>query len=127
MKPIALALVSILAGLGTSTVRADQNRVSVGVGLRVVASDVAANRAAPVPAYFPAPARSFGPAYGHWDEVIVKTWVPDRWVVGRDRWGRPYRFLEKGYFVYRTERVWVDGSRGGAYSYNGGPRAGRNG
>lgn len=127
MKPIALALLSVLAGVGTSTVRAGHSRVDVGVTLGVVSTSPAISYAAPFPVYFPAPARSFGPVYGHWDEVVVKTWVPDRLVVSRDRWGRPHRFLEKGYFVYRTERVWVDGSRNGAYSYNNRPRTGRNG
>jgi hypothetical protein len=40
---------------------------------------------------------------------VVKTWVPERWVVSRDRWGRPVRHCEPGYFTYRTERVWVEG------------------
>ena len=61
---------------------------------------------------------------GYWEEVVVKTWVPERVVFSRDRWGRSVRVCEPGYFAYRTDRVWVDrdshGHRDhgpGAYAY----------
>ena len=119
MKPITFVLVSVLAGLSVVAARADQNRAGASVEFRIGPNYVASSYAVPVPVYFPAPARSFVPARGHWDEVIVKTWMPGRWVTGRDRWGRTYRVMAKGYFVYRTERVWIDGSRGGVYGYSG--------
>jgi hypothetical protein len=50
--------------------------------------------------------RDHGPR-GYWKEITVKTWVPARWVVSRDRRGREFRTMEKGYFTYRTDRVWV--------------------
>ena len=55
---------------------------------------------------------------GYWSEVVVKTWVPARWIVSRDRRGREIRSLEQGYFTYRTDRVWIDGGHGaGGYGY----------
>ncbi|MBI5691719.1 MAG: hypothetical protein HZC55_16670 [Verrucomicrobia bacterium] len=48
------------------------------------------------------------PASGYWREVLVKTWVPERWTYSRDRWGRTIRVREPGYFTYRTDRVWVE-------------------
>ena len=48
------------------------------------------------------------PARGYWKDVQVKTWVPERWVVRHNRWGRPERHCEPGYFAYTTQRVWVD-------------------
>ena len=49
---------------------------------------------------------------GYWREVVVKTWVPARWVVSHNYFGRAHRRLEPGYFAYRTDRVWVDFGRG---------------
>ncbi len=49
------------------------------------------------------------PSRGYWKDVTVKTWVPERWVVRHNRWGRPERYREPGYYAYRTDRVWVDG------------------
>jgi hypothetical protein len=49
--------------------------------------------------------RDHGPR-GYWKEVVVKTWVPARWVVTHRR-GREVRTLANGYFTYRTDRVWV--------------------
>jgi hypothetical protein len=46
---------------------------------------------------------------GYWKEIVVKTWVPARWVVTHGRHGRDIRTMEPGYFSYRTDRVWVDG------------------
>ena len=51
----------------------------------------------------------------------MKNWIPGRWVVSRDRWGRPVRFYEQGYFAFRTDRVWVDHHAydgRGSYRYN---------
>ncbi len=45
---------------------------------------------------------------GYWKDVVVKTWVPGRWVTSHDRRGRMVRVLEPGYFTYRTDRVWVN-------------------
>lgn len=54
--------------------------------------------------------RDHGPR-GYWKDVTVKAWVPARWVVSRDRRGREFRTMEKGYFTYRTDRVWVSNDR----------------
>lgn len=67
----------------------------------------------PVVHYVPAPA-----SRGYWKEIVVKTWVPERWIASRDRWGRPVRVLEPGYFTYRTDRVWVDGHHPHRYGYS---------
>lgn len=116
MKPITCALAIVVAALGSATARAD-SRVNIGVEVNMGPTYGAPRYAPPAPSYYPAPARSYSPVRGHWEDVTVKTWVPERWVMGRDRWGRHVRVLEKGYFTYRTERVWVDSHRGGAYGY----------
>lgn len=126
MKPITLAFFTALAGFATTAARAD-SRVNVDVGIAI---------GAPAPTVVHAPAYGYTPSRGHWEHVTVKTWIPGRWVTGRDRWGRPVRMFEKGYYTYRTDRVWVahdghrdhDGRRdrdGGRYGY--GYRGGRNG
>ena len=45
---------------------------------------------------------------GYWKDVVVKVWVPERWVVSYDRRGREIRRCEPGYYTYRNDRVWVD-------------------
>lgn len=111
MKLIAATLLTALAGFATTTARADHSRVNVAVGI-----NVGPTRPAPVyvnhaPVYV-APAPVYvAPAHrherGHWENVTVKTWVPARWITTHDRRGRPVRVLEKGYFAYHTDRVWV--------------------
>jgi hypothetical protein len=104
MKRIALALLATAAvGLGANAARAD-TRFSVGVNYGSPVYAPPAVVYAP-PAVVYAPAR----AHGYFKDVTVKTWVPERWVNSRDRWGRPVRVCEPGYFTYRTDRVWVDG------------------
>jgi hypothetical protein len=56
--------------------------------------------------------RHHGPR-GYWKEVRVKTYVPGRWVITCDRYGREIRVRERGHYEYRTERVWVEGRRRG--------------
>ena len=48
---------------------------------------------------------------GYWRDVTVKTWIPERWVMTRNRWGRAVRIFEPGYFTCSTTRVWVDDRR----------------
>lgn len=84
---------------------------------------------APAPAYCPPPAPAYAPPpppvcepprevrysppyappvpRGYWEEVQVKTWVSERWVMSRDRWGRPVRVFQPGYYTYTTDRRWV--------------------
>ena len=45
---------------------------------------------------------------GYWKEIVVKTWMPARWVTRCDFRGREVRTWEGGYFTYVTDRVWVD-------------------
>jgi hypothetical protein len=68
----------------------------------------------PAPAYCPPPVCEpqvvrYAPPVpqGYWQDVQVKTWVPECWVMGRDRWGRPVRVLQPGYYTYSTNRQWV--------------------
>jgi hypothetical protein len=49
--------------------------------------------------------------HGYWKEVVVKTWIPGRWVTRCDRRGHEVRIFESGHFGYRTERVWVSTGR----------------
>jgi hypothetical protein len=70
---------------------------------------------APAPAYCPPAPVYYAPAApvvvarpeGYWNTVVVKTWVPEQWIVNRDRFGHPVRVLQPGYFSYRNDRVWV--------------------
>lgn len=121
MKRTALALLATVAALAATSARAD-TRVSIGINLggphyRPAPPAVVYAPAPPAVVYAPAPVR------GYWSDVTVKTWVPERWISSRDRWGRHVRVCEPGYFTYRTERVWVDGRsdhgpRGHAYGYD---------
>lgn len=123
MKTLAVALLTVLAGAATTAARADHSRVNVDFGITFGSSYSAPVCVEPAPvAVVPVHRRHYVPARGYWDTITVKSWVPGRWVVGRDRWGHRHRFFEKGHYVYRTERVWVDGRRGPAYGYNDGHR-----
>jgi hypothetical protein len=128
MKRIAIALLFSAAALAANSARAD-TRVSVGINLgnpvyrpAPVVVAPAPVVVAPAPAYCPPPAAPvvYAPARGYWKDVTVKTWVPERWVMSRDRFGRPVRVCEPGHFDYRTDRVWVDGRNDRGYSYDNG-------
>ena len=58
--------------------------------------------------------RGRGAPRGYWKEIVVRTWVPGRWVVSCDYRGREIRSYERGHHVVRTDRVWVsyDNDRG---------------
>src|SRR5215510_2356086 len=108
MKRIAIALLVSAAALAANSARAD-TRVSVGVNFGAPAYQPAPSVVyAPAPSvvYAPAPSVVVAPARGYWKEVQVKTWVPERWLVRTNRWGRSERFCEPGHFAYHTERVW---------------------
>lgn len=121
MKTIALALLVSAAAVATSSARAD-TRVSFGLNINLPAYRVAP----PAFAYAPPPTIVYAPAAprGHWEEVVVKTWVPERIVIAHNRWGRAERVCEPGYFTYRTDRVWVEAehcaprSHGYGYAYD---------
>jgi hypothetical protein len=118
MKRIAIALLAA-AALTTLPVRAGHDtRVTVSGHFHLgppTPTYVGPGHCPPPPVvhYVPAPAPR-----GSWREVVVKTWIPERWVAGRDRWGRHLRMLEPGYFTYRTDRVWVDGHNHHRYGYS---------
>ena len=110
MKRIALTLITAAAALAAHSARAD-TRVHVGVNL----GGPVFRPAPPVVVYAPPPpvvvtrAPVVVAPRGYWKEVQVKTWVPERWFVRHNRWGRAERVCEPGYYTYRTDRVWVDG------------------
>jgi hypothetical protein len=107
MKRIAIALLVSAAALAANSARADTRvHIGVNVGTPVYRAPAPAVVYAPAPAVVYAPVAA--PARGYWKEVVVKTWVPERWVSSRDRWGRHVRVNEPGYYTYRTDRVWVD-------------------
>ena len=125
MKPLPIVLLSALAAFAATGARADHSRVNIDVGISIGSARPVYVEPAPV-VVVPAGHRHIAPARGYWDVVTVKTWMPGRWVHSYDRRGRPHRFFEKGHYVYRTERVWVETGRGrgGEYrhAYNGGHR-----
>jgi hypothetical protein len=112
---IALAsFVTALSGLAgfTSTAHAGTDfRINLNLGLPPPPVIVVPGRDHDVrPNGFEYDRRDHGPR-GYWKEITVKTWVPARWAITRDRRGREYRTLENGYYTYRTDRVWVDNDR----------------
>ena len=126
MKRIAIAFLATAAALAANSARAD-TRVSIGVNLGGPsyrpAPPAVVYAPAPAVVYAPPPAVVVAPSRGYWKEIQVKTWVPERWIVRTNRWGRNERYCEPGYYTYRTDRVWVDGrsdhnhGRGYAYGY----------
>jgi hypothetical protein len=130
MNPIAIAVVVSAAALAASSAGAD-TRVRVGVNIGGPAytysnpAPVVVSAPAPTVVYAAPPTVVYAsprsvvvpPSRGYWKEIQVKTWVPERWVVRTNRWGRSERYCEPGYFTYHTDRVWVDTSRDHGRSY----------
>jgi hypothetical protein len=123
MKRLAIALLAA-AGLAASSARADHDsRVTVRGSIHVGAPIYSAPSPVcetPAPVYYAPAPHHHAPARGYWKEVVVKTWIPERWSVRHDRWGRPIRVCEPGHYAYRTDRIWVDGRhdrRGHSYGY----------
>ena len=121
MKRIAIALLATAAALAANSARAD-TRVSIGVNVGGPSYRPAPPAVvyAPTPQVVYAPPAVVGPSHGrgYWKEIQVKTWVPERWVVRHNRWGRPERHREPGYYTYHTDRVWVDGRSDRGYGYD---------
>lgn len=130
MKPLPLVIITALAAFAVTGARAEHRRVNVDVGISIGTVRPAPVYVAPSPVYVaPVGHRDHPRRDGYWDNVTVKTWVPGRWGHTYDRWGHARRVFEKGHYVFRTERVWVEtdhrGRRhGGDYkhAYNGGHR-----
>ncbi|MSU48324.1 MAG: hypothetical protein EXS37_04400 [Opitutus sp.] len=124
MKPITLALLATAAALAVNSARAD-TRVSIGFNVGGPAcrpeTPVVVYTPPPTVVYAPAPTVVYAPApvHGYWKEIVVKTWVPERWLSSHDRWGRPVRVCEPGYFAFRTDRVWVDRHSDYGYRHDG--------
>ncbi len=123
MNRIALALIASAATFATAA-HAD-TRFSIGIHVGSHAPTHYAPPAVVVCPPAPPPTVVYAPARGYWKEITVKTWVPERWVSSRDRFGRLVRVCEPGYYTYRTDRVWVDGrpefdrhDRRGAIAFN---------
>ncbi|MES2692144.1 MAG: hypothetical protein V4773_01640 [Verrucomicrobiota bacterium] len=110
MKRIAIALIATAAAaLAANTAHAGTDvRIGVNIGgpsYRPAPPVVVARP----PTVVYAPPVVVAPSRGYWKDVTVKTWVPERWVVRHNRWGRSERVCEPGYYTYTTNRVWVDG------------------
>jgi hypothetical protein len=126
MSRITFALLATAAALAAGSAARADTRVSIGVNVGPVYRP-----APPVVAYVPAPTVVVAPR-GYWKEVQVRTWVPERWIVRHNRWGRAERICEPGHYVYHTDRVWVatndrhdrhdhdrrDNDRGRGYGYS---------
>ena len=121
---LPIALLATAAALAAHSAHAD-TRVRIGVNIGspdyYPPAPVVVSAPAPQVVYAPAPV-VVPPPRGYWKEVQVKTWVPERWLVRTNRWGRTERYCEPGYFTYRTDRVWVDTrhdhGRGYAYGHD---------
>jgi len=123
MNRLAIALVVSAAAFAASSAHAD-SRVRIGVSVGspsyYTPAPVAVYAPAPTVVYAPPPTAVVAPARGYWTDVQVRTWVPERWMVRTNRWGRAERFCEPGHYVYHTERIWVDGrpDHRPGYAYN---------
>src|SRR5262245_48096876 len=121
MKRIAIALLASAAALAAATSARAHTSVSIGVNMGDPAycppSPQVVYAPAPAPVYAP-PAVVVAPQRGYWKDVQVRTWVPERWLVRYNRWGRAERYCEPGYYTYRTERVWVDTHNHRGYGYD---------
>ncbi|MBL9199211.1 MAG: hypothetical protein JNL39_01840 [Opitutaceae bacterium] len=119
MNRLSLALLAATAALTAASAKAD-TRVNFGVHIGIPAY----RPAPPTVVYAPAPSVVHAPAArGYWKDITVKTWVPERTYIRHNRWGRPERVVEPGYFTYTTDRVWVAtdnhcATPAPAYSYN---------
>ena len=103
MNRLTLALLAATAALTAASAKAD-TRVNLGVHIGIPAY----RPAPPTVVYAPAPRGVHAPpARGYGKDVTVKTWVPERSYIRHNRWGRPERVIEPGYFTYTTDRVWV--------------------
>ena len=120
------AAVSGFAGLANTASAGTDIHVNLGIFGRPAPVVVAPVRCAPAPVYGygyvrAEPVREVCPApepRGYWREVAVKVWVPEEFVVTRDRFGREFRSVRAGYFTYRNDRVWVaEVAPRGGYSY----------
>ncbi len=110
MKLTTIALLTAATALAAAPLRAETH-FSIGFHFGVpayvparpvfVAPPPLIVRAAP-------PTIVYAPAPGYWKDVVVRTWIPERWLLTRDRFGRTVRICEPGYTACRTERVWVD-------------------
>jgi len=111
-----LAFASVCAALSgfvgfANTANAGSDvHVSIGFGVRPTPVVIAPGFHGPVAPVIVIGHRREEPR-GYWKEVVVKTWVPARWVVSYGHHGRAVRAYEPGYFAYNTERVWVDFGR----------------
>lgn len=58
-----------------------------------------------------------GAPRGYWKEIVVKSWVPGRWVMHCDSRGREVRSFHPGHYALHTDRVWVayDSGHGGGH------------
>jgi hypothetical protein len=130
MKTTTLALAAVLAAFGATAAHAE-NRFSVAIGVNNPApyyQPAAPGYYGGAPGYY-SPAPAYVEPNGHWENVTVRTWVPDRWVESRNYWGRPVRSIEPGHYILSTNRVWVEGRHeyrdrgyGNGYGYSYGRR-----
>lgn len=123
-KIVLASVFAALSGLAVlaNTARAGTDlRITANFGTRLVAPVYGYGYAAPVynsPAYGYSERAPVAPECrppvaprGYWKEIVVKTWVPARWVARCDFRGREVRMWEGGYFTYVTDRVWVNFGR----------------
>ena len=118
MKATTFALLSLVTGFATAAAHTE-DRVPVGRHFDPGATpameaarryiDVRDDRGGPSYGYSDRSRREA--PRGYWRDVTVKTWIPERWVMTRNRWGRAVRIFEPGYFTCSTSRMWVDATR----------------
>lgn len=96
-----LTVFASMAALPAVDVRANHAEVPISIASEMCAFPLAPRDFRPAPIY--APMRR-----GYWREVSVPVWIPGRWIVVPDTWGRHIRTWEAAHREYRKERVWVE-------------------
>ncbi len=104
MKHLTIALLTTAAALAANSASAE---TSFRIGVRVGGPTY--RPTPPVVVYAPPAVVVYAPGRGYWDEIVVKAWVPVRWVTTRNHRGHLVRICEPDYYTYRTDRVWIEG------------------
>lgn len=118
MKATTFALLSLVTGFATAAAHTE-DRVPVGRHFDPGATPAMEAARRHIDVRDDRGGRSYGYSdrsrreapRGYWRDVTVKTWIPERWVMTRNRWGRAVRIFEPGYFTCSTSRMWVDARR----------------
>lgn len=113
-----LATLAALASPAHASNRSDKVAAAIGgfIGGVIVGSHLDRHDHGPAPVVVCPPEPKVvvvsGHSHGHWETVSTRVWVPARWVVTVDSYGRRVRSRVGGCYETRMERVWVEHGHG---------------